>query len=263
MTMTEKEDKKKEKEAPEPEEEPTEDEQRDEEKLADEEFISSVIRAPRQGAYEQFVCQLLAQSVICTDPLKRVKVVTEAAWTIREPERKDLAIDYERVRVLNTNANALLNASTRHYVDSNWEVVSVPWGFNPTEENFKLFIAPWQTSRITYFPVLLKNHVVLKMDPYKWPQVVRINMDPFWEWFFEATDCLAVEGFNTLRNSFIAWASPQAQLYLAELTNAVDPNTYRDVLGLYSKPGRRDYAQKVKETAQPKAETQPNENSVD
>jgi len=259
--MTEKEDKKE--EEPELQEEPIEEGKgRDAEELADREFISSVIRAPRQGAYEQFLCQLLAQSVICTDPLKRVKIVCEAAWTIKEPERKDLAIDYDRVGVLNAVANALLNPSSQKCDLS--EVVSVPWGFDPTEDNFKKYIDPWLRGTVNYFPVFLsRKHVLLRKPAIYggWPEVVKIITEPFWEWFFEASNCLLVHGFSTLRNSFIAWASPQAQLTLAELTNAVDPNTYRDVLGLYSKPGRRDYAQKVRETAKP-AEGPTDENSM-
>ena len=244
------------------EEEPSEDEEQSEE-LTDAEFISSVIRAPRQGTYQQFLCQLIAQAVICTDPLKRVKILTEAAWTVKEPERKDLAIDYERVEVLNAVANALLNPAFQK-VDV-IEVVSVPWGFDPSEANFKKFLAPWVQGSAMYYPVFLSyKHVVLKKPTYDsgWQTtVVKIIYEPHWEWAFETTGCLSVHGFNTLRNSFIAWASPQAQLYLAELTTAVDPNTYRDVLGLYSKPGRRDYAQKVRETAKP-AEGQTDENSL-
>jgi len=242
------------------EEEPNEDGEQSEE-LTDAEFISSVIRAPRQGAYEQFLCQLLAQSVICTDPLKRVKIVSEAAWTIKETERDKLEIDYERVGVLNAVANALLNPSGQNC--DFWEVVSVPWGFDPTEENYKKFIAPWQRGTVNYFPALLsRKHVVLRYGfSGNMPQVVRIITEPFWEWFFEASNCLSAQGFSTLRNSFIAWASPQAQLTLAELTNAVDPNTYRDTIGLYSRPGRRDYAQKVRETAKP-AEGPTDENSL-
>jgi hypothetical protein len=248
----------------EPEAEPIEDvEERNDEELTDREFVASVIRAPRQGTYEQYFCQLLAQSVICTDPLKRVKIVTEAAWTIKEPERKNLAIDYEIVSVLNAIANALLNPSSQKCDLT--EIVSIPWGFDLTEENWNKFIRPWMQGSANYYPVFLSyKHVVLKKPVYTncWPEVVKIIYEPYWEWSFESSRCLSVQGFNTLRNAFIAWASPQAQNYLAELTSVVDPNTYRDVLGLYSKPGRRDYAQKVKETTQLTAGTQ-NEDSVD
>lgn len=256
--MTEKEDKK--------EEEPVEDEEKPEEELSDGEFISSVVRAQRQGTFEQFLCQLLAQSVICTDPLKRVKIVTEGAWTVEERESMELKIDYERVKVLNALANAFLNPSTQRYNEI-LEVVSIPWGFDMKEENFEKFIRPWVQGYASYYPVFLSpRHVVLRKPTYEsgWqPTVVKIIYEPHWEWFFESSQCLSSQGFNTLRNSFIAWASPQAQRLLAELTNAVDPNTYRDILGLYTKSRRRDYAQKVKETAQPKAGTQANETMVD
>jgi len=250
------------------------------------EFVSSAIRAPRAGAYEHLLSQFLAQAVICTDPLKRVKVVCEAALMIPESERKSLAIDYETVQVLNHLANAFLNRST-HKIEE-VEVVSIPWGFPLTEKNFEKFIKPWLKCKFPFYPFLLRNHTetwkvwtcrkcktvlaekqlpVLKEPkiPSKCPgcgtkltnwwdwdsyEELRVKENPLWSFFFDASNCLSLEGYNTLKNAFAAWAIPKVQLYLAELTRVVSPGLYREILGLYTKRTRKGYAEKVKEIAE-------------
>jgi hypothetical protein len=223
-------------------------EQQNEEKSQDDfaEFVSKAIREPRGGAYEQLLSQFLAQAVICTDPLKRVKVVCEAALMIPEPERADLAIDYETVEILNMVTNAFLNSATNR--DG---AVSISWGFHETEENGVKFVQPWQTTKIWYYPHLLRTHVVFEhYSGYGMPKIKRIVTEPFWDWFFDATHCLSTDGYNTLRNSFVAWAIPQIQLYLSELTHVVSPSLYSEVLGLYTRPKKRSYAEKVKEVSE-------------
>jgi hypothetical protein len=233
------------------------------EEVSDMEFIQSVIRAPRQGTYEQFLCQLLAQSVICTDPLKRIKIVAETANTVKEPEREKLNIDYEKIQVLNVVANAFLNPAVHNDRYLSDGIVSVSWGFLPSEENFKKYIVQWYNIfNLNFWPLLLRAHAKICHDSFNRPFVKEIYWKPEWSLFFDASDCLTPIGFNKLKNAFIAWASPQAQQYLAELTGAVDQNTYREILGLYAKPGRKGYAEKVKETAK-RPETSTNENMVD
>jgi len=233
------------------------------EELSDMEFIQSVIRAPRQGTYEQFLCQLLAQSVICTDPLKHIKIVAETALTVKEDERDKLKIDYERIQVLYVVANAFLNSAERKNPYFSDNIVSLSWGFFPSEENFKKYIVPWYNQcNMCFWPLLLQGHVKIGFDSFRRPFVKEIIWNPEWSFFFDASDCLAPVGFNKLKNAFVAWAGPQAHQYLAELTGVVDQNTYREILGLYTKPGRKSYAEKVKETAKP-LEKSKDENMVD
>lgn len=232
------------------------------EEVSDMEFIQSVIRAPRQGTYEQFLCQLLAQSVICTDPLKRIKIVAETANTVKEPEREKLKIDYEKIQVLNVVANAFLDP-VHDSRDFGVSIVSVSWGFPPSEETFKKYIAPWfNICNLSFWPLLLRVHAIIGKDSYYRPYVKKIIWTPEWSLFFDASDCLSPVGFKKLKNAFVAWASPQTQQYLAELTGAVDQNTYREILGLYTKPGRKGYAEKVKEVAK-LPERSKDENMVD
>lgn len=115
------------------------------EEQEDAEFLLSATRAPRQGAYESFLTQSLAQVIFMTDDLKRTRAVTVAALMVLEPEREKLAIDYDRVTVLNLVASAMLGPSIRKPTPG-VEVISVPWGFPQTEENYKTFIQPWFNS---------------------------------------------------------------------------------------------------------------------
>lgn len=214
-------------------------------------FVATALRQPRGGIYEQLLSQFLAQAVLVTDPLKRIKIVCEAALYAQK-EREDLAIAFEIIEVLNAVANALLNSSSQRIQGIIGEVVSVSWGFSPTEENYEKYVRPWFTCLVSYYPMLLRHHVEFeRRNSYEPPRIKRIITDPLWDWFFDATSCLSAEGYNAMRNAFAAWAIPQVQLYLAELTQVVNPNVYAEVLGLYTRNSKKSYAEKVKETSKP------------
>jgi hypothetical protein len=263
-------------------------EEKDEEQ-EDTEFVLSATRAPRQGAYERFLAQGLAQTILMTDDLKRVKAVSLCAFMVPDAEREKLATDYQKVKVLNADANALLNSTARKYGDL--EVVSVPWGFPETEENYQAFILPWYNCKPFYWPRLLRRHAetwriwhcihctteVLRAKfplsdtlrlPNRCPkcheemvnhyngieQVTTcdhtiVDKEPYWSFFFELSTCLTPEGYDVLKNNFVAWASEPAQQILAELTKMVDPNLYDQILGLYERRGKKGYTDKVKEVA--------------
>lgn len=254
-------------------------------------FITSAIRQPRGGIYEHLLSQFMAQAVICTDPLKRIKIVTEAALMIPESERNSLAIDYGRIKVLNFVSNALLNPSIRK-PEKGFDIVSIPWGFPENEQNFKDFIAPWFNYKVLFWPDLIKEHIEIwrvwecrwcgeelarrklpysdkpemprkcpkckkevisrygKIDWSRRYNIRKITQNPFWSYFYEVSQCLSKEGYDSLRLDFCAWAMPQAQLFLAELARAVSPSLYGEILGLYTKHGKKGYAEKVKEVSE-------------
>lgn len=202
--------------------EQAEDESQDEqEELV--EFAGTAIRAQRGGAFEALFSQMLASSVVVTDPLKRIKIVCEAAFTVKEESREELKVDFDRIDVLNQVANALLTPVVEHRKDFDLEAVSVPWPFSPTEESFNKFIHPWFTCTIHYWPTLMQKHCAWHVSRRDWsrPRIVidKIIKEPMWSWFFNASSCLSPQGFNTMKNAFAAWATPQVQLYLAALTD--------------------------------------------
>jgi ribosomal protein L37AE/L43A len=215
--------------------------------------------------------------------LKRAKAVTVAALMVKEPERDDLAIDYERVHVLNVVATALLNPSIRKLGPPEIHIYSVPWGFLQTEENFKTYIDPWLNCSPPYWPSCITRHVktvrvwqcrncqyelMRKVLPitetlefpicpkckketvWRYHDSYSIFMEPLWSFFFEMCQYLSLEGYDILRNNFTSWATGQIQLFLSELTCMVDPNLYAEMLGLYSKRRKQDFTEKVKEAAE-------------
>lgn len=77
-----------------------------------------------------------------------------------------------------------------------------------------------------------------------------------------ASRCLTPNGLVTIRNTFASWASPQVQLFLAELTKMVDPNLYDQIIGLYEKRRRKGYMEKIQEATEKKPEEQANVDSM-
>jgi len=271
-------------------EEPVEESRNEEQE--DAQFLLSATRAPRQGSYEHFLTQSLALTIFMTDDLKRAKAVTVAALMVMEVEREKVAVEYETVQVLNQVASALLNPSLAKTPGGDSQVVSVPWGFPQSEENYRTFILPWYSCKPFFWSSLLTKHgetwriwhcqkcttEVLKAKfplsdtlrfPYRCPRChnlivnpyngiayvttfdqTNITREPCWSFFFEVSTCLTPQGYDLLRNNFIAWATPQAQQILAELTRVIDPNLYAEMLGLYSKRGKQGYAEKVKAAAE-------------
>lgn len=193
--------------------------------------------------------QFLAQSIICTDPLKRVKVVCEAALMVNEKERSNLAIDYGQIEILNAIANAFLNVAVRRY-DGGVDLFVIPWGFLPVEENYQKYVKPWFNCAPVFWSLFLSKHAEFGRDSYNRPYVKKIITDPLWSFFFDASNCLSADGYNNLKNSFSAWAIPIVQQYLAELTRVVSPSVYGEVLGFYSKSRKKDYGEKVKEKSE-------------
>ena len=232
-----------------PKKKDSEQETRNEEE-EDAEFLLGATRAPRQGSYEHFLIQSLAQTIFMTDDLKRTKAVTVAALMVQESERENLVIDYDIVEVLNGVATAMLNYSVRKIGEI--DLVAIPWGFTWSEENFEKFIVPWLTVRPIYYPHFMRTHVVLGKTHYNWeyPPIIKIIEEPLWSWFFDVVTCLSVEGYSMMKNAFTAWAIPKVQQFLAELTHMVDPNLYAEMLGLYSRRGKQSLSEKVKEATE-------------
>ena len=248
-------------------------------------FVSSAIRKPKEGIYEHLLSQFLASAVVVTDPLKRVKILSEAALMVPEVQRKGLGIDYELVEVLNSVANALLVPVVKK-LHNGIEYVSIPWGFEKNEANFDRYIKPWLNCNFSYWPQLIRQHVETYQVWYcirchsvlaevKWPskqkakfprrcpecgrelnkyrrysRIVNYVVDsPYWSFFFEASGCLTVNGYRDLRNAFARWAIPKVQLFMAELSRVVRPELYSDILAIYTKK-KGSFREKVKEISE-------------
>lgn len=69
--------------------------------------------------------------------------------------------------------------------------------------------------------------------------------EPEWSFFFEMSQCLSQSGFQTLLNSFVAWAMPKAMTLSRELSKNVDPSLYREMFALLGKKEVEDTSESV------------------
>lgn len=255
----------------------------------DQDFVSFALRQPKTGPYEHIISEYVAQAVITKEPLKKTKVICEASFFVPDPKREELAIDSEKTKILDDVANALLTASKQTNRNMGIDFINVPWPFYCNEENFNKYIAPWFNGHVHYWLALLPSdskHVELwrlwgcphchielcrkKMpcdDELEYFQVCKqCNRkyhprqlieeyrrepieEPLWSFFFEVTKFLTQQGYDAIKNNFVSWANPQVQQILFNLTGAVDPSLYSQILGVYDKSARKDYAKKVNEKA--------------
>jgi hypothetical protein len=61
-----------------------------------------------------------------------------------------------------------------------------------------------------------------------------IDSNPFWSFFFEASQCLSEKGFSLLLNSFFAYAVPLVIKASSLILKTISPSTYEDALKFIS-----------------------------
>jgi hypothetical protein len=93
------------------------------------------------------------------NPFERIFYLEKAVLMLEPEELETLNIDLNEVRGLSSVAHSLLSAGkrriTREYTE--YEVVSIPWAFNETEENFDRFIRPWYRNT-EYWAMFITKH---------------------------------------------------------------------------------------------------------
>ncbi len=95
--------------------------------------------------------------------MKKIRYICEAALLVDLETARERDIDLEEVKKLSSVASAFLaHVSDKkmiylsRYQTQTETVISVPWSFDATEENFEKFIAPWYHGVIRYWPDRLK-----------------------------------------------------------------------------------------------------------
>lgn len=160
----------------------------------------------KYGAFNNF---LAAQLMIAggSEPIRKILMICDAFDMARGHSDPDTLKEVDMAEIRRMHAVAVaLNYPTR----SN-EIVGIAWGFEQTDGNFDLYIAPWFTilERIKDGPPILT-----KTD------------------FFRATKKLSNLGLQMLKNQFIEWAMPKASVAFGALASLVAPNvrlTARDM----------------------------------
>jgi hypothetical protein len=127
----------------------------DAQKLA--ETVTSAIRGPRYGIFEQLICQRLIQATVTTDPLRNVQLIAETVLMIDPEMQKTLKLDMAKTEIVKLVCDALQHRTITNLKDTLKPLVTVKWGFPLTEESFKKFIEPWTNASFQHFPAYIQS----------------------------------------------------------------------------------------------------------
>jgi len=238
-------------------------------------FISSALRGPKQGSYEQLLCQHLINSVNAR-PLHKIRLVCEATMlTEGSLDSSDLDLA-KKIYVIQNG----LTEPTQLRIDQFGNLMfKIAWGFEETEQNFIDLIESWLNPNFEYYSKFIRVHRIPAVEIYHnnlFPRcsytlkvisdtsesaiakakedverrfkscpccgdqlssrrldtadTTVVTRNPFWSFFFEATDYLTQSGYKQLVNSFVSWAIPQTQVLFGRLAKLVSPELYQEIL---------------------------------
>ena len=106
-------------------------------------YVGGALRGPKFGIFEQLLCQNLVTATMTTDSLRKVQLITEAALMLDPEKQKSLGMDAEKALLIYSVCTALQHKISTKLRQYHRPMVSVKFGFNPTQDNFKKFIEPW------------------------------------------------------------------------------------------------------------------------
>lgn len=225
-------------------------------------FADAAMRSPRRKVYDQILAALLIKANSTSDPLKKIQTMCEAALFVKDKTSLDMAL-VESAYVV---SSCLLKSEVTDDKRNGTSFVGVPWPFPRTEENWKKYVQPWQTVKLTYFPFLTsyrRQYYPFKpnFDPWgsseeaAWEQREEatsaahkeVQSLPEWHSFFIETEVLSLESFKALKGEFEHYYLQKLltmQVLLAEQVNAQ----------AYSEVFKTMYGQKESEEAEPESE---------
>jgi len=211
-------------------------------------FAEQALRGPRKGVYEHVIAGLLIKANSCSDPLRKVRTLCEAAISVKDKEK----LNMDTVEVAFTVSSVFLKVELiQNKPEQYW--VSIPWSFKLTEENWRKYIAPWQKIDLHYFPYQTslrktKFPEVPIFDSFgslechydaqelyeaktKATNLVRemITKLPEHEKFFEMTTALSRESFFALRTEFENWAISQLLTVQNAIAEQIAPSIFSEV----------------------------------
>jgi hypothetical protein len=124
------------------------------EEQEDAEVVTKALRPARSGVTERLVCQSLFQGTFSDVPSKMIDHLCVAAMGCSElmkvelDEGETLPYDLEEINRIYTLNMSFMNTVFTTYNITKLavpeQVASIPWGFDPSEENYKLYIEPWR-----------------------------------------------------------------------------------------------------------------------
>jgi len=181
-----------------------------------ESFASQALRLHRKGSFETLLAQHLAVATPA-DPMQKVRLVCEAAYMV-PPDK--LKLDMQQVETIYLVCLSFLN--TRIIEDA-----IIAWGFEETEENYERFITPWHKDIPMSF---LYDCISSRKEKIKILQNCKTYAERFFH--YTANLYLTSSSFQMLKSEFLIWAVPQAMQIFEQLSRLVDPDLYKEMLGI-------------------------------
>lgn len=208
-------------------------------------FVSTALRGPKMGIYQNLLAGLLIRASTTLDPLKKIQNLTEAAELCKKKDN----IDMEFVEVASTVCRSLMNTEVPSKPKG---FVHLTWAFPQTEANWKKYIAPWHVVNLTFIPLRtaysLKYPLVHRKYGPLFPSDAKelrdyldgkhneiteaINKMCECEAFFQETSALTKASFFTLKGEFSRWALTKLLPIQAQIADLVDPRIFNQVAGL-------------------------------
>lgn len=194
----------------------------DEETLSEDdgltEFASKALHLHRKGSFES----LLAQHLILSVPLEgltKTRLVCEAYFMCPKEKLKVNGLLVQTIYDLTLGFQSTLDDEYGIYVS---------WPFKHTKENYERYIKPWRRqTQLSY--VGGNSYDNEKKDAYlnKFDEI-----DQFFAITSDTNIGLHANGFQLLKTEFLLWAMPTMMGVFEELSRQVDPDLYKEMLGL-------------------------------
>jgi len=221
-------------------------------------FVSSALRGPKMGIYQNLLAGLIIRASTTPNSLKKIQNICEAAFLCKKKDK----LDMDLVEVASTTCASLLNTEIPQ---KKGEGVEIAWAFSRTEENWKKYIKPWQKTRLGY-------HTFQTSCCYnKYPRINRllhgtyvgraydeaadmaeevqdkvrdaIDKMPPHKAFFNKTGALAKNSFFKLKGEFGRWALTKLLPIEVTIADQIDPRVYGEVAALMM--GRKEEEEQI------------------
>ena len=165
-------------------------------------FIPMATRSPKKGTRMALITQHLIASVESV-PLRKIRLILEAAWLLSQRENEKLEIDEKFIRIAYAVVITLLNKIDKKVYKLNpngtydeRRIITLGWNIPNTKEAAYEYMGPWFIVPLNYWftELTLREQQTLDDD----------------DWFFKGTRVLTPKGFRAIEGNFIAWGMPKA-----------------------------------------------------
>ena len=196
----------------------------------DNEKTDSFFQKPSFNARERLVCSHLIEGINAT-PLDTVLHTMQATLLLDAEKLDDLYIDKEKVVSIYTVAQRLAAAKpfTPYNQDPPFYVV------HTLTLDFEKDVKPW--IKIKYYPHFNKTGRWDKLDKKEYDELMEEY--PPKQAFDHANKSLSLDGYEALVSDFLEYASPRVQEIGGKLAGIISPETYQDLMRLFSERHRQ------------------------